>query len=85
MSMISIQPSTSQATSVPARPDPKDPLAGMTRLTPEGQEPRAKQSIEITKNALKRIRVAMAKGKHFAFARWSSRWHHGRRLFGALV
>ncbi len=61
MSMVSIQPTTSQATSVPAKPDPKNPLAGMTLLTPEGHEPRAKQSIEITKNALKRIRVAMAK------------------------
>lgn len=40
---------------------PKDPLAGMTVLTAEGQQPRAKQAIEITKNALKRIRVAMAK------------------------
>ncbi len=40
---------------------PKDPLAGMTLLTAEGQQPRAKQAIEITKNALKRIRVAMAK------------------------
>ena len=39
----------------------KDPLAGMTLLTAEGQQPRAKQAIEITKNALKRIRVAMAK------------------------
>ena len=35
--------------------------AGMTLLTAEGQQPRAKQAIEITKNALKRIRVAMAK------------------------
>ena len=33
----------------------------MTLLTAEGQQPRAKQAIEITKNALKRIRVAMAK------------------------
>jgi iron-sulfur cluster assembly protein len=39
----------------------KDPFAGMTVLTAEGQEPRAKAAIEITKNALKRIRVAMAK------------------------
>src|SRR5487761_2504543 len=40
---------------------PKDPLAGMILLTAEGQQPRAKQAIEITKNALKRIRIAMAK------------------------
>src|SRR5215472_7297948 len=39
----------------------KDPFAGMTLLTAEGQEPRAKAAIEITKNALKRIRIAMAK------------------------
>src|SRR5580692_5741478 len=39
----------------------KDPFAGMTLLTAEGQQPRAKAAIEITKNALKRIRVAMAK------------------------
>ena len=40
---------------------PKDPLAGMTLLSAEGQVSRAKQAIEITRNALKRIRVAMAK------------------------
>src|SRR5207302_10808807 len=39
----------------------KDPFAGMTLLTAEGQQPRAKAAIEITKNALKRIRAAMAK------------------------
>ncbi len=33
----------------------------MTLLTGEGQLPRAKQAIEITKSALKRIRIAMAK------------------------
>jgi iron-sulfur cluster assembly protein len=38
-----------------------DPLAGMILLTAEGQLPRAKQAIEITKNALKRIRIAMSK------------------------
>ena len=46
---------------VPPASEPKDALAGMTLLTAEGQTPRAKQAIEITKNALKRIRVAMAK------------------------
>ncbi len=45
----------------PPRPEAKDPLAGMVLLTAEGQQPRAKQAVEITKNALKRIRVAMAK------------------------
>src|SRR5580704_5593150 len=39
----------------------KDPLAGMTLLSAEGQQPRAKQAVEITRNALKRIRIAMAK------------------------
>lgn len=38
-----------------------DPLAGMILLTAEGQQPRAKQAIEITQSALKRIRIAMAK------------------------
>jgi iron-sulfur cluster assembly protein len=44
-----------------APPAAKDPLAGMTLLTAEGQQARAKQAIEITRNALKRIRIAMAK------------------------
>ena len=39
----------------------QNPFAGMTLLTAEGQQPRAKNAVEITKNALKRIRVAMAK------------------------
>jgi len=61
MSTVSISTTTSQSMSAPAPAAPKDPLAGMTLLTAEGQQPRAKQAIEITKNALKRIRVAMAK------------------------
>jgi iron-sulfur cluster assembly protein len=61
MSMVSIQPSTPQNASAPAPEQPKDPLAGMILLTAEGLEPRAKAGVEITKNALKRIRVAMAK------------------------
>ena len=61
MSTVSISTSTSQSMSAPAPATPKDPLAGMTLLTAEGQTPRAKNAIEITKNALKRIRVAMAK------------------------
>ena len=55
--MVSLQPGTS----APPIAATKDPLAGMTVLAAEGQEPRAKQAIEITKNALKRIRIAMAK------------------------
>jgi iron-sulfur cluster assembly protein len=61
MSTISISTSTSQSMSAPAPETNKDPLAGMTLLVAEGQQPRAKAAIEITKNALKRIRVAMAK------------------------
>jgi len=61
MSMVTLQPTTSQNATAAPEGKTKDPLAGMTLLTAEGQSPRAKQAIEITKNALKRIRVAMAK------------------------
>src|SRR6201992_1604064 len=66
MSTVSIS-SPGPASPSPAGPrpgasvEPKDPLAGMVLLTAEGQQPRAKAAVEITKNALKRIRVAMAK------------------------
>jgi len=59
MSTTLLQPGTTAPK--PGTSAPKDPFAGMTLLTAEGQQPRAKQAIEITKNALKRIRVAMAK------------------------
>ena len=39
---------------------PKDPLAGMNVLTADGVEP-GQKGIQITKKALKRIRIAMAK------------------------
>ena len=55
-----LQPGTS-APAPAASAASKDPLAGMALLTAEGQQPRAKAAVEITKNALKRIRVAMAK------------------------
>ena len=61
MSTVSISTSTSQSMSAPAPDTNKDPLAGMTLIVAEGQQPRAKAAIEITRNALKRIRVAMAK------------------------
>lgn len=61
MSTVSIQPTTSQSATAAAAEQSKDPLAGMTLLTAEGLQPRAKAAVEITKNALKRIRVAMAK------------------------
>lgn len=57
MAMVSLQPGTA----APPKVEQKNPLAGMVLLTAEGQAPRAKAAIEITKNALKRIRVAMAK------------------------
>jgi iron-sulfur cluster assembly protein len=61
MSMVTLQTTTSQSATAAAESKPKDPLAGMILLSAEGQQPRAKQAIEITKNALKRIRVAMSK------------------------
>jgi iron-sulfur cluster assembly protein len=61
MATVSISSTTSQTMSAPPAGANKDPLAGMTLLTADGQQPRAKHSVEITKNALKRIRVAMAK------------------------
>ncbi len=57
MAMVQLQPGSTP----PPVPEQKDALAGMILLSAEGQTPRAKQAIEITKNALKRIRVAMAK------------------------
>ena len=61
MSMVSIQATTPQGASVPEQGQPKDPLSGMTLLNAEGHAPRAKAAVEITKIALKRIRIAMAK------------------------
>ncbi len=55
--MIALAPGTQ----APPKLESKDPLAGMVLLSAEGQPSRAKQAVEITKNALKRIRVAMAK------------------------
>ena len=57
MAMVTLQGGTTP----PPVPEAKNPLAGMVLLSAEGQAPRAKQAVEITKNALKRIRVAMAK------------------------
>ncbi len=61
MSTVSISTTTSRSMTAQDEAKPKDPFAGMTLLTPEGQEPRSRTSIEITRNALKRIRVAMGK------------------------
>ena len=58
MSMVTLQ--TAAERDAP-KVDAKSPLTGMTLLTAEGQLPRAKQAVEITKSALKRIRIAMAK------------------------
>ncbi len=60
MSTTLLQPGTT-APRPGASAENRDPLAGMVLLTAEGQAPRAKQAVEITRNALKRIRVAMAK------------------------
>lgn len=62
MAMVSLQTAAERdAAHAAASGEKKDPFAGMTLLAAEGQAPRAKAAIEITKNALKRIRVAMAK------------------------
>ncbi len=61
MVMVNLQTAVERDAQHAASQEPKDPLAGMMLLVAEGQAPRAKQAIEITKNALKRIRVAMAK------------------------
>lgn len=62
MAMVTLQSAAERDAAHAAVPgEKKDPLAGMILLTAEGQQSRAKAAIEITKNALKRIRVAMAK------------------------
>jgi iron-sulfur cluster assembly protein len=61
MAMVTLQTETDRSAHAAAPGGPaKDPLAGMTVLTAEGQEP-AQKGIQITEKALKRIRVAMAK------------------------
>lgn len=61
MAMVSLQTETSRdAHAAGPGGAAKDPLAGMTVLTAEGQDPTQK-SIQITEKALKRIRIAMAK------------------------
>ncbi|HZY61561.1 MAG TPA: iron-sulfur cluster assembly accessory protein [Edaphobacter sp.] len=61
MPFVGLQTETSRSAQreVPSGPA-KDPLAGMTVLTAEGQDP-AQKGIQITEKALKRIRIAMAK------------------------
>lgn len=58
MSMVTLQ---TGSTPPPSPAEPRDPLAGMSVLTAEGQTPGAKAAIQITEKALKRVRVAMAK------------------------
>jgi iron-sulfur cluster assembly protein len=61
MAMVTLQTETDRAAHAAAPAgQAKDPLAGMTVLTAEGQEP-AQKGIQITVKALKRIRIAMAK------------------------
>ena len=63
MAMVTIQTAEELAAhrNPPASGETQDPLAGKALLSAEGQEPRAKNAIEITETALKRIRIAMAK------------------------
>ena len=61
MSNALLQPGTAGPEAGASSEQQKDVFAGMTLLNAEGHEPRAKAAVEITKNALKRIRVAMAK------------------------
>lgn len=60
MAMVSLQTETSRDAHAAPAGQAKDPLAGMTVLIAEGQEPTQK-GIQITEKALKRIRIAMAK------------------------
>jgi iron-sulfur cluster assembly protein len=61
MAMVTLQTETDRAAHAAAPAGAaKDPLAGMTVLTAEGQAPLQK-GIQITEKALKRIRIAMAK------------------------
>ena len=63
MAMVTLQTAAemeAQKSQTPAAGQTKDPLAGMTVLTAEGQE-LGQKGIQITEKALKRIRVAMAK------------------------
>lgn len=61
MGMVTLQTETSRAAQAGGLAAPsKDPLAGMTVLTADGQS-EGQKSIRITEKALKRIRVAMAK------------------------
>lgn len=58
MAMVTLAPGTS----APPKVDEKNPLAGMVVLEPDAVEgPSSPKGIRISKNALKRIRVAMAK------------------------
>ncbi len=61
MAMVTLQTAAEVEASKNAGPaQAKDPLAGMSVLNAEGQEP-GQKGIQITEKALKRIRVAMAK------------------------
>ncbi len=62
MAMVTLQTAAEMeaAKTASVAGEKKDPLAGMTVLTAQGQEP-GQKGIQITEKALKRIRVAMAK------------------------
>ena len=62
MAMVTLQTAAEMeaAKAAATTGEKKNPLAGMTVLTAQGEEP-GKKGIQITEKALKRIRVAMAK------------------------
>jgi iron-sulfur cluster assembly protein len=60
MAMVSLQTAEQRDAEHAAAGEKKDPLAGMTVLTAEGQTP-GQKGIQVTLKALKRIRNAMAK------------------------
>ena len=60
MAMVSLQTAAERDAQHASSNEPKDPLAGMTVLTADGQSPTQK-GIQVTLKALKRIRNAMAK------------------------
>jgi iron-sulfur cluster assembly protein len=62
MAMVTLQTAAEMeaAKAASVAGEKKEPLAGMTVLTAQGQEP-GQKGIQITEKALKRIRVAMAK------------------------
>ena len=62
MAMVTLQTAAERDAQHATRNQPKDPLAGMSVLDPDSMTGApAPKGIRVTRNALKRIRVAMAK------------------------